>query len=80
MVNVGGDQNSRRGVGFLGIAEDAVLSHEINQHLSSSCQKCLISSPVSVIDVAQESLDTPVQAIDLQAAGNTSPLQCWQSR
>ena len=44
----------------------AVLSHEI----MSSCQKCLISSPFSVIDVAQESLDTPVQAIELQAAGN----------
>ena len=48
----------------------AVLSSELDKHLSSGCQQYIFCKPASVMDVASESLETPVQQVELQAAGN----------
>ena len=48
----------------------AVNSHNMEQHISSGCKLGMISSPPSVLDAASESIGTPVQDLELQAAAN----------
>ena len=48
----------------------AVLTSELDKHLSSGCQQYIFCKPASIMDVASDSLETPVQQVELQAAGN----------